>query len=148
MKYDNKNTKKLVEECYTELDTIMDILRDINNVSEFIEADFLFELTSTKGQLRTVKENLGIGYKYLTQKINLPLVALESYTNGKVSWERAGEISGLGSWGLKEYCNQRDVDTSKLRIDKYMNFTGDEAETEICKQWDMLMDYEKKNKKF
>lgn len=136
---DNTKTKELVNECGKEIDEIIDLLRNFQGVSEFVDQDFQFELTATKGGLRRLKQNLKNDYDYLGHKEDLTLIALEAYTNHKASWERAGEISGLGIFGLENYCREKGVDNSKLRIDKYYNFTGPEAEKQIEEQWDKLM---------
>lgn len=103
MKKDNSKTKELINECWTEIDEIIDLLRNFQSVSGFMDKDFQFELTATKGGLRRLKKNLEHDYKYLGQKVDLTLIALKSYTNGEASWERAGEISCLGICGLEEY---------------------------------------------
>lgn len=138
MRRDNSKTKKLVTECWQEIDGITDLLRNMLSVSEFVEEDFQFQLTSTRNQLEKIKDNLNSDYKYVGQREDLTLTALEAYTEGRASWERAGEISGLGRWGLTKYCGERGVDHAKLRIDSYMNFTGPEAEKIISREWDKL----------
>jgi len=138
MKQDNTETEKLVKECFKEIDGIMDVLRNFWSVSSFVEDDFQFQLTSTLGQLKQVHENIEADYKFFGQKNDLTLIALESYTEGKSSWERAGEISGRGIFGLEKYVNERGVDRYKLRIDPYINFTGEEAEKTIREEWDKL----------
>ena len=138
MKRDNSETRELVKECWEEIEEIINLLRNFQAVSEFHDKDFKFELTSTRGELRRLKKNLETDYKYFSQKEDLTLIALEAYTEGKASWERAGEISGLGIFGLEKYVTERGVDSSKLRIDPYHDFTGPEAEKIIRKEWDKL----------
>ena len=138
MRRDNTETKELVKACWKEIEEIIDMLRNFQNVSEFTEEDFKFQLTSTRGQLEKIKNNLKSDYKYFGQRNDLPLIALEAYTEGKASWERAGEISGLGIQKIKKYVNERGVDRYKLRIDSYLGFTGPEAEKIIREEWDKL----------
>ncbi|MBQ2653374.1 MAG: hypothetical protein IJF83_07455 [Methanobrevibacter sp.] len=145
MKYDNSKTEELVKECYKEIDGITDVLRNMWSVSEFMEDDFLFTLTSTRGKLKQIKDSLEIDYKYLGHREDLTLTALEAYTEGKASWERAGEISGLGIFGLEDYVHKRGVDRYKLRIDPYLDFTGEEAEKIIREEWDKLMNYKEES---
>lgn len=143
MRYDNTKTEALVKECYGEIDGITDMLRNLWSVSEFLEDDFIFTLTATRGKLKQIKNSLETDYKYLSHREDLTLIALESYTEGKASWERAGEISGLGIFGLENYVNERGVDRYKLRIDPYLDFTGEEAEKTIREEWDKLINYKK-----
>ena len=116
MKYDNSKTEELVKECYKEIDGITDILRNLWSVSAFLEDDFIFTLTSTRGKLKQIKDNLETDYKYLGHREDLTLIALESYTECKSSWERAGEISGLGIFGLEAYVKERGVNRSILEL--------------------------------
>lgn len=141
MKYDNSKTEELVKECYKEIDGITNMLRNMWSVSEFTGEDFKLQLNLTQGYLRKIKENLEREYQYLGYLTDLTLIALESYTEGKASWERAGEISGLGIFGLENYVNERGVDRYKLRIDPYLDFTGEKAEKIIREEWDKLMNY-------
>lgn len=143
MKYDNSETKKLVKDCFKEIDGITDVLRDCWSVSEFSNVDFKAGLSAVLSQLEDIKRGLQEDYGQITQELDLTLIALEAYTEGKVSWERAGEISGLHIFGLRNYCDERDVDWCNLRIDEYMGFTGPEAEKTICEEWDKLMSYKK-----
>lgn len=138
MKRDNKETVELVQDCWSVIDEIIGLLRNFSSVSEFLDEDFKFQLTSTRGQLRDIKNNLESDYRYLGQRKDLTLIALEAYTEGEASWERAGELSGLGIFGLEKYCEERDVDRCKLRIDPYLEFTGPEAEKTIREEWDKL----------
>lgn len=72
-------------------------------------------------------------------EVNAPLIALKRYRDCRCSWERAGEISGLGIFGLIEYCSNKGVDWRKLRIDEYYNFSGPEAEKELEQEWSKLV---------
>ena len=141
MKYDNSKTEELVKECYKEIDGITNMLRNMWSVSEFTGEDFKLQLNLTQGYLRKIKENLEREYQYLGYLTDLTLIALESYTEGKASWERAGEISGLGIFGLENYVNERGVDSYKLRLDPYLDFTGEKEEKIIREEWDKLMNY-------
>ena len=129
---------ELINDCVGEINEIIGLLRNFKSISEFLDKDFIFELTATKGDLRRIKDTLANDYKYLGQRKDLTLIALELYTRGQASWERAGEISGLGIFGLEEYVNERGVDRYKLRIDHYLDFTGPEAEKIIKSEWDKL----------
>ena len=68
----------------------------------------------------------------------LTLYALKLYTEHRVSWERAGSISGKHIFGLQEYCNEHNVNYNNLRIDEYYDFTGEDAIKTIKEEWSKL----------
>ena len=71
----------------------------------------------------------------ITDKSIVALYALKAYTEGKASWARAADISGLGYFGLKKFCDDHDVDWRELRYDKYYGYTNVE---DIKKAWSKL----------
>ena len=72
--------------------------------------------------------------KLLTE-VPAPLIGLKAYTEGRASFERAGEISDLHIFGLREYCNDKGVDWGGLRIDEYYGATD---VSEIEANWEKL----------
>lgn len=71
----------------------------------------------------------------LVREVPAPLIGLKAFTEGNASFERAGEISDLHIFGLRNYCEDRDVDWSALRIDEYYGVTD---VTEIEENWEKL----------
>lgn len=67
--------------------------------------------------------------------VNAPLIGLKAYTEGKASWERAGEISDLHIFGLDKYCQEKGVNRNNLRIDEYYGLQGEEGIKSIKEEW-------------
>lgn len=122
--YKQECAKRIAFEAHTYLNDILEYLNDLPDEYRGMCLDLC----------DTIKQHR---YTFLSE-VNAPLIALKKYTDGKCSWGRAGEISGLGYFGLQEYCFERDVDWRELRIDEYYGFTGPKAEEKIRKHWEKL----------
>ena len=70
--------------------------------------------------------------------MDTPLIALKNYTEGRCSWERAGSLCDLHIWGLRKYCEDREVNYNNLRIDEYYGVEGEEGIQKIKEEWNKL----------
>ena len=103
-------------------------LNDIGHYTPYASPEANDRVEEAIDQILLLREKL------LTE-VPAPLIGLKAYTEGRASFERAGEISDLHIFGLREYCNDKGVDWSGLRIDEYYGATD---VSEIEANWEKL----------
>lgn len=120
-----------VEDSYKYFEEAFDSIRDIFFYLPYIPNEEYEELHKLSEQTKRFRNNL-------KNEIPSELLALKLYTEGKVSWERAGELCDLGIFGLRNYCEEHNVEVKYLRIDEYYGMDGEECINKIKEEWSKL----------
>lgn len=127
MKMENNNLK----EAYHNMEKIHRIIQDIDYFLPYLSDEDYKDIKNLSSKITSLRKNY-------VKDLNSPLIALKNYTEGKCSWERAGEMCDLHIFGLRNYCEQRNVDWSVLRIDEYYGVEGEEGINKIKENWNIL----------
>lgn len=106
-------------------------LHDINYFLRYLPNEYNYDIQEIEKIIKILRQKC-------IDEVDAPLIALKNYTEGKVSWERAGEICDLHIFGLRNYCEERNVDYGDLRIDEYYGLEGEEGIQKITENWRKL----------
>lgn len=125
------NPDNLKEQAYKNIDNILSYIHDILYFIEYIPKKEYTNIEDIYSRTKQFRDKC-------IDEIDTPLIALKNYTEGKCSWERAGMMCDLHIWGLREYCENKNVDCNSLRIDEYYGIEGEEGISKIKSNWKKL----------
>ena len=120
-----------MKKMYNEVEDSLTYLHDINYFLPYLsEKEY--------NSLVEIKETIEKFRKKCIHDLNTPLIALKNYTEGSCSWERAGMMCDLHIFGLRKYCEDKNVNWRELRIDEYYGVEGKEGIEKIKENWSKL----------